>query len=275
MSYQPQAGYPAMAGEPPLDHPWYGIGLVDAVKRVFQKYATFDGRASRGEYWWWVLVAGVIGFVLYILTAIAIAIPASNGQSSIGPVGVILIIVTVVFALAVIVPNIAVTVRRLHDAGYSGWFYLLVLIPSVGGIIVLVLCAMPTSPQAPKYGPPIPEGWNPALAGGGYPQQGYPQQNYPQQGGGYAPPPAQGGYGQPPAQGGYPPPPEQGAGYGQPPAQSGYGEPPAQGGYPPPPPAQGGYPSPPPAQGGYPSPPTPEPAGGPEDNPPQTGSSQQ
>ena len=67
------------------------------------------------------------------------------------------------FWLAVIVPTIAVGVRRLHDAGYSGWFWLLNLIPSIGSIIVLVLCVMQTSPQAPKYGPPVPRGWTPGL----------------------------------------------------------------------------------------------------------------
>ena len=60
------------------------------------------------------------------------------------------------FLLAVLVPTIAITFRRLHDAGYSGWFYLLNLIPYVGGLIVLVLRVMRTSPLAAKYGPPYP-----------------------------------------------------------------------------------------------------------------------
>ena len=268
MTYQPQPAYQEPSAEPPLDHPWYGIGFVDAIKRAFKKYAKFNGRASRGEYWWWVLFTGIIFFVLYIAgIAIGFATIRPNGQM--GPAAIPFFVLVALFGLAVIVPSIAVAVRRLHDAGYSGWFYLLSLIPTVGGIILLVLCVMQTSPQAPKYGPPVPVGWTPALPGGGYqqagyqaqgyPQQGYEQQGYPQQGYEQQGYPQQGyeqqGY---PQQGydqqGYP---QQGydqQGYpqqGYPQQQAGY-TPPTQGGYPPPP-AQGGYtPQPPPQGGQYP-----------------------
>ena len=181
MSYQPQPAYPLPLGEPPLDHPWYGIGFVDAIKRGFKKYAKFDGRASRGEYWWWVLFTGVALFVPYII-GIVVGVATASGRSDLSPAAIPFWVLAGVIWLAVIVPSIAVAVRRLHDAGYSGWFYLLALIPSIGGIILLVLCVMQTSPQAPKYGPPVPEGWTPALPGGGYQQAGYPQQGYPQQG---------------------------------------------------------------------------------------------
>ena len=50
---------------PPLDWPHYGIGFLPAVKRAFQKYATFSGRASRSEFWWWVLANAIVGTVLY------------------------------------------------------------------------------------------------------------------------------------------------------------------------------------------------------------------
>jgi uncharacterized membrane protein YhaH (DUF805 family) len=231
MSYQAQPGYPSQT-EPPLDWPWYGIGFVDATKRVFKKYATFEGRASRGEYWWWVLFTSIVFFVLYGLgIGIGIATIRPNGQM--GPAAIPLFVLVVLVGLAVIVPSIAVAVRRLHDAGYSGWFYLLALIPSIGGIILLVLCAMPTSPQAPKYGPPVPEGWQPGLPAGyqpGYQQPGYEQPGYPQQ-----------GYQQP----GYPQQGYQQPGY----PQQGYQEPgdPRHGDYPVPP--QSGYI--PPSQGGY------------------------
>ncbi len=181
MTYQPQPAYQEPSAEPPLDHPWYGIGFVDAIKRAFKKYAKFNGRASRGEYWWWVLFTGIIFFVLYIAgIAIGFATIRPNGQM--GPAAIPFFVLVALFGLAVIVPSIAVAVRRLHDAGYSGWFYLLSLIPTVGGIILLVLCVMQTSPQAPKYGPPVPVGWTPALPGGGYQQAGYQAQGYPQQG---------------------------------------------------------------------------------------------
>jgi hypothetical protein len=55
VSYQPDPTGTGQAPPPPLDLPHYGIGFVDAVKRGFKKYATFKGRASRSEYWWWTL----------------------------------------------------------------------------------------------------------------------------------------------------------------------------------------------------------------------------
>ena len=61
------------------------------------------------------------------------------------------------WALATIVPNIAVSVRRLHDAGYSGWFYLFSVVGL--GIVTLVLCALETSPKAAQYGPPYPDNY--------------------------------------------------------------------------------------------------------------------
>ena len=75
----------------------------------------------------------------------------------------------VVWALAVVIPTIAVTIRRLHDAGYSGWFYLFSVFGL--GIVTLVLCAMETSPAAAKYGPPYPQAYPPG--GYGQPNQGY------------------------------------------------------------------------------------------------------
>ncbi|HET9647676.1 MAG TPA: DUF805 domain-containing protein [Microlunatus sp.] len=219
MSYQAPSGYPVTGGEPPLDHPWYGIGFVDAVKRAFKKYATFQGRASRGEYWWWALATSVVFIVLSVLAVVLMIATSPDGGSTPGVGGIVVYVVIVLVGLGVIVPSIAVAVRRLHDAGYSGWFYLLSLIPSVGGIILLVLCVMPTSPQAPKYGPPIPEGWNPIYPGSaapqGYGQPPYGQQGYGQQG--YGPQ----GYGQQRyGQQGYGQ-----QGYGQPPyGQQGYGQ---------------------------------------------------
>jgi uncharacterized membrane protein YhaH (DUF805 family) len=64
-----------------------------------------------------------------------------------------LLILLVLFYLAVLVPSIAVAVRRLHDAGYSGWLVLLALIPSVGGLILLVFTLLPPSPAGGKYDP--------------------------------------------------------------------------------------------------------------------------
>ena len=84
----------------------------------------------------------------------------------IGPAGWPFGILLLVWALGTIVPTIAVSVRRLHDAGYSGWFYLFNIVGL--GIVTLVLCALETSPKAPQYGPPYPDNFGQ--------QQGYGQQ---------------------------------------------------------------------------------------------------
>ena len=153
---------------PPLDWPHYGIGFVPAVKRVFQKYATFTGRASRSEFWWWTLANVIVVTVLYaLIIALAVAGRTSDGEP--GRAAIAPTVLLVVWALAIVVPSIAVTIRRLHDAGYSGWFYLFSVFGL--GIVTLVLCAMETSPAAAKYGPPHPQGYAPA--GYGDPNQGY------------------------------------------------------------------------------------------------------
>ena len=93
--------------EPPLDWPHYGIRFLPAVRRVFDKYATFNGRASRSEYWWWVLANTIVGTILYPLT-FGLGRASKPGQA-IGPIGWLFGILFLVFVLATIVPNIAVT----------------------------------------------------------------------------------------------------------------------------------------------------------------------
>lgn len=177
---------------PPLDWPHYGIGPIPAVKRIFQKYAIFSGRAGRGEFWWWVLANGVVSLVLYGLT-LGLGIGTATRQGDFGIGGIPFAILLGIWALATIVPSIAVSIRRLHDAGFSGWFYLFNVFGL--GIVTVVLCALPTSPAAAQYGPPYPDAQgqgfppqqgdlaqDPYAHQQGYPQQGYPQQGQPQQG---------------------------------------------------------------------------------------------
>ncbi|MDN5762886.1 MAG: DUF805 domain-containing protein, partial [Microlunatus sp.] len=195
---------------PPLDWPYYGIGFVDAVKRAFKKYATFSGRASRSEFWWWTLANAIIGFVLYLATLI-LGFATSSGQNDFGAAGIPFLILLIIWGLAVIIPNIAITIRRLHDAGYSGWFYLFNVVGL--GIVTLVLCAMQTSPNAAQYGPPVPQGYAP------YPPQGYGDQQYGQPQQGYGQDPNAQQYGRPQQGYGQDPNAQQ---YGQP--QQGYGQ---------------------------------------------------
>src|SRR5690349_7399879 len=103
--------------------------LLEAWKVVVvDRYAQFDGRARRPEFWWYVLINWIIGAVFGIL-----------GQAS-----VVFSIIGGIYSLAVLCPGLAVGIRRLHDVGRSGWWVLLALIPIVGWIVLIVFCAAPS-----------------------------------------------------------------------------------------------------------------------------------
>ncbi len=179
--------YPlAETSAPPLDWPHYGIGFVDAIKRAYKKYATFSGRASRSEYWWFALYLTIVYVVLGTATAVAGIATSPEGGDTPGALAALPGIPMILLLLASIVPGIALSVRRLHDAGYSGWLYLINLVPYLGGLVLIIFLAMPTSPAAAKYGPPAPPGYPPNPyypPASDYPSQpGYPpQQDYPPQ----------------------------------------------------------------------------------------------
>jgi uncharacterized membrane protein YhaH (DUF805 family) len=99
-------------------------------------YVNFEGRAHRTEYWMFFLVY----FVVYIVLAVV------DVMLGLG-------FLALIWGLAHILPLIAAAVRRFHDQDKSGWFFLLVLIPLVGGIIVLVFMCLPGTQGANQYGP--------------------------------------------------------------------------------------------------------------------------
>ena len=96
---------------------------------ALRKYATFEGRARRKEYWFFMLFNFL---AVVVLTAVDMAIGTFNEQAEIGLFGG-------VYLLAVLVPSIAVTVRRLHDTNRSGWWFLVNFIPVIGSIVIMVL----------------------------------------------------------------------------------------------------------------------------------------
>lgn len=150
VNFWPGKTYPE--GEPPLGQPYYGISFGRAVKRVFQKYARFDGRASRGEYWWWALAVGLFYTCFGILFGVFAGIAGASGSES-GIIAVVAIL-GILFGLAVlalIVPNIAITVRRLHDQDLHGAFFFLTFIPLVGSLIIFVLMLMPSKHEGVRY----------------------------------------------------------------------------------------------------------------------------
>ena len=164
---------PAQSSPPALDMPHYGIGFIDAIKRGFKKYATFSGRASRGAYWWWALLPPTIVSVVLLVPAYVLGITTSpDGGRTPGTAAIPLIILMIIFYLAIIVPNLALTVRRLHDAGYSGWLVLLGLVPYLGGLILLIFAVLPLAHWSQvRPVPATPYGDNPYQPQNSYPRK--------------------------------------------------------------------------------------------------------
>lgn len=106
------------------------MGFVEAVKACFAKYATFEGRACRSEYWYWVLFNALVGIILGWIPYLG-----------------------TILSILLILPSIAVSVRRLHDIGKSGWWYLLSFIPIIGWFAMIYFCVLDSKPGVNEYGP--------------------------------------------------------------------------------------------------------------------------
>ena len=108
-----------------------------------QHYADFNGRARRSEYWYFVL----FNFIVSILIGLSLGVIA--GLLNVPA----LVYLAYLWSLAVFIPSLAVSVRRLHDIGRSGWWLLLSLIPLVGAIILIIWHCTDSQPGANQYGP--------------------------------------------------------------------------------------------------------------------------
>jgi uncharacterized membrane protein YhaH (DUF805 family) len=132
------------------------MSFATAVRTCFQKYATFEGRAKRSEFWWWMLFQTLVtGVVALIGVAFIIAAGTGNSGGQVnGPlvvIGGIFYVLAILVGIALLVPTYAVGCRRLHDRGMSGWLQLLTLVPC-GNIALLVLWVMGGTPGPNTYG---------------------------------------------------------------------------------------------------------------------------
>lgn len=116
---------------------------------AFKRYADFNGRARRKEYWFFALFSSLIYILLSIIESVigAVYFAWIDYQTAI-PIGIL----TSLYTLAVIVPGLAITTRRLHDTNRSGWWQLLNLIPFIGFIILLVFLCFDSQFGENKYG---------------------------------------------------------------------------------------------------------------------------
>lgn len=148
-TYDSGLSQPRTASDPRLNEPLYGASLGQAIRRFFGKYAHFKGYASRSEYWWIQLFMAVTGGLIaipYLKTYDPVQGTFDLTQGTGNVEGLVLASSMAVFvwALATFIPFLALSWRRLHDAGFPGPMYLLALIPVIGGLVVLILMLLST-----------------------------------------------------------------------------------------------------------------------------------
>lgn len=111
----------------------------EAIRTCLSKYATFSGRATRPEYWWFVLFYFVTAAVLNLIDN---ALGLGAGPDARGG------LLSFLFALGMLIPLLAALVRRLQDTGRSGWWALIGLIPIIGTLVLIFFAVQPSAPKA-------------------------------------------------------------------------------------------------------------------------------
>jgi len=137
-------------------NPRPSVSMVQAVKLWLKNWKNFSGRASRSEYWWVELAMFILmSVVMTLLMVVVFAIAGASGGSDAGMTLAMTIMfgVTGLIGLALFVPSLSLTIRRLHDINQSGWMYLLsfIPIPYVGSIILIVLMAQASNPAGARF----------------------------------------------------------------------------------------------------------------------------
>lgn len=115
------------------------MGLQDAVKSFISRYTDFKGRSARSEFWWVVLAIFIANIIIGLMTALV-------GDTLGG-------ILSLLFTLAIIIPYIALGIRRFHDLDKSGWWFLTLLIPLVNLVIILIFFTQKGTAGSNQYGP--------------------------------------------------------------------------------------------------------------------------
>jgi uncharacterized membrane protein YhaH (DUF805 family) len=120
------------------------VSPIGYWRGCYRKYASFGGRARRAEYWWYTL----FNVILYaVMVTIGFLVDYLTGGQGVGP-GVVI----VTYLAATLLPTLAVTCRRMHDTGNSGWWQLLAVVP-LASIAVFVFAVLPGNPGTNQYGP--------------------------------------------------------------------------------------------------------------------------
>ena len=116
--------------------------MIEAVKHGFANYAKFDGRTGRATFWWWVLA-------VFLAVIVASFLDGSLARGHMAPI-------TALLTLILFLPNLAMSVRRLHDANQTGWWVLVGLVPLFGAMLLIVLYLLPSHPAGERFDAPGP-----------------------------------------------------------------------------------------------------------------------
>lgn len=132
--------------------------IIRAFRNGFANYANFSGRASRPEFWWWALSILILIIIVRIVDAYVVA-PLLGFSATDDLAGRPL---SFILGLVLILPNLAMGVRRLHDTGRSGWWILIGLIPLIGSLILIYFYVQPSDEGDNDHG--AKPGWPPVSA---------------------------------------------------------------------------------------------------------------
>ena len=129
------------------------MSFPDAIKSVFSQYATFSGRARRSEFWFWYLFLVIVAAVEGILLGIVGSASLDTATGTFGAGYYVVVSLVSIVWLALLLPTLAVMVRRLHDQDKSGFFWFMTFIPLAGPIIMIVFYATAGTVGANRFGP--------------------------------------------------------------------------------------------------------------------------
>lgn len=137
------------------------VSFGEAISRAFRNYCCFTGRASRSEFWWFILFSSIL---YCIVMGISISMNSSAletiaedpdyiNNSATASAMISLYTIPWIFSLAIFLPTLGLTFRRFHDSGHSGWWWLITFIPLVGIIVYFNFTLQPSQMFENKYGP--------------------------------------------------------------------------------------------------------------------------
>lgn len=123
--------------------------MIEAYKKFWKGYVDFEGRSTRSDYWFVYLVNVLITFAYFLLQAVFGGLVAVTESSFLAVISLILLLIFFAYGIAAFLPGIAITVRRLRDAGYNWPYIFIPLIPFVGIFIFIFLLCQPTKVDEP------------------------------------------------------------------------------------------------------------------------------